>query len=333
MHESILQAQKVKIEDIPLPSADMPAEPYIPLMPIIDFSSSVLESAPPPPPPPQLIETTTTVISAPPKSILKPNPTNKEAALQLNKDLINKFGPLPGPPSGNPPDLNEFECDDDELELGLSAQDESFKLNDKNKKIRFNNEPAAPTPPVLPKPVQAAPSVYAQPKQITQPYIPSKPPPPPPAVSSTTTAATYAQAVAASFQRPQQAKTQAHHHQPPAPPLPQSGGSSQATTIVGAPVLRNKIAELTRFVPTSVLVRRDASSKPAVKASEHADYQSRAPYDYMSHQQQQYASFNPLQSKASAATSANVGNKPSGGKLASTDAAYDSFMKEIEKLL
>lgn len=302
----------------------MPAEAYLPLLPIIDFSSSALETPPPPPPPPHLIETTASVISAPPKSILKPN----KEALQLNKDLISKHGPLPGPPSGNPPDLNEFECDDDELELGLSAQDDSFKLNDKNKKIRFNNEPA----PVLAKPVQAAPSVYAQPKPIAPPYLASKPPPPPPPplASSTTTAATYAQAVAASFQRPQQAKTQAHH-QPPLPPS--GGGSAQATTIVGAPVLRNKIAELTRFVPTSVLVRRDASSKPAAKASEHADYQSRAPYDYMSQQQQQYASFNPLQSKASAASSANAGTKPSGGKLASTDAAYDSFMKEIEKLL
>ena len=41
---------------------------------------------------------------------------------------------------------------------------------------------------------------------------------------------------------------------------------SSSTTIEAKPILRNKMVEITRFVPTSLVVRRDAKSKPTQKS-------------------------------------------------------------------
>lgn len=126
-------------------------------------------------------------------------------------------------------------------------------------------------------------------------------------------------------------------------------------------MLRNKIAEITRFVPTSLLVRRGAAGSTAgtgvndsttpntttssvttsLSSSDSHYYYNHQPYDYMSQQQQTYSNMNPLMSGSSSSTarpktSDNYGleqQKPTTTKLASTDAAYESFMKEIGKLL
>ncbi len=131
-------------------------------------------------------------------------------------------------------------------------------------------------------------------------------------------------------------------------------------TIEAKPVLRNKIAEITRFVPTSLLVRRGAGDKASgggvgvfgdsqqnTTTSVNNDHfgQYHQPYDYMSQQQQTYANLNPLMGTNGASGGGggnnnymrkSDGNNPTQSmppKLASTDAAYESFMKEIGKLL
>ena len=139
-------------------------------------------------------------------------------------------------------------------------------------------------------------------------------------------------------------------------------------TIEAKPVLRNKIAEITRFVPTSLLVRRGAGTTPgtgsvndttttsttsvtsssSLSSSNESHYhynQHHQPYDYMSQQQQTYSNLNPLMSSGGSrpkTTGDNYGlEQPKSTttttttttKLASTDAAYESFMKEIGKLL
>ena len=130
-------------------------------------------------------------------------------------------------------------------------------------------------------------------------------------------------------------------------------------TIEAKPVLRNKIAEITRFVPTSLLVRRgtgdkasggggvggglNESSQQNTTTSVNNDHfgQYHQPYDYMSQQQQTYANLNPLMATNAGGGNNNYMRKSDGNnpiqslppKLASTDAAYESFMKEIGKLL
>ena len=140
---------------------------------------------------------------------------------------------------------------------------------------------------------------------------------------------------------------------------PAAGGK----TIEAKPVLRNKIAEITRFVPTSLLVRRGAtpgtgsvndttnsstntnSVTSSLSSSNESHYHynnnhHHQPYDYMSQQQQTYSNMNPLMGGGSRpkTTCDNYGleqTKPTTTttKLASTDAVYESFMKEIGKLL
>ena len=71
---------------------------------------------------------------------------------------------------------------------------------------------------------------------------------------------------------------------------------------------------------------------------------SHGPYDYMSQHQQNYTSLNPLNSAnvkktapnmtaETSLTFSNNTNSKMPAKMASTDAAYESFMKEIGKLL
>ena len=88
-YESIMQAQKVKVDDIPLPdNIPMPGQ----IIPIPELSTN---------------ETTTT------KSILK---NKKEPILKVDKEP-------PGPPPGSPPSLSEFEDDDeDSVEPNLTDQ-------------------------------------------------------------------------------------------------------------------------------------------------------------------------------------------------------------------
>jgi hypothetical protein len=352
-HESIMQAQKVKLEEIPLPDMEPPPPPLIPppLMPPqnIDFS---LIQAPPPPPPPS--ESTT------PKSILK----SSTSIVSLSHDQIKaKLKSLPclppGPPSGSPPDLNEFECDDDENELGLSLDDQ-YKSSDKAKKIRFNDAPSAPSTtnsasakttviaskPVMPAvtnpanlPVVPAVAASNQPKYGSKLVVPPQPavvapPPPPPPPSQQ-----YSQRNITQSNQPQRSS-----YYPPQPVQQQQQQSTTATpattTIEAKPVLRNKIAEITKFVPTNLIVRREQSSKNKLVSQFHSSYSNSMsqPYNYLSHQQQQYTSLNPLNySSSSSMKTASVSSQSEiGGSIGgqkSADAAYESFMKEIGDLL
>ena len=87
--------------------------------------------------------------------------------------------------------------------------------------------------------------------------------------------------------------------------------SSSATTIEAKPQLRNKMQEITRFLPTSLVVRRDTKSKPT---------QQRPDGHYNPYMQQSYGS----------SGSASVQQTH---PKASTDEAYEQFMKEMEKIL
>jgi hypothetical protein len=89
IYESVMQAQKVKLDDIPLPSLCMP---------------------PPPPPPPLTDESmlpvsSEAIISAPstvtPKSILK----SKISSTVVNTTVKSGNKEPPGPPPGSPPSL------------------------------------------------------------------------------------------------------------------------------------------------------------------------------------------------------------------------------------
>lgn len=251
-HQSIQQAKKVKIDEIPLPDMDQPADPTPLLFPY---------GIPPPPP----------VISAPPKSILK-----------SNDFVMPKFAKEPpGPPSGPPPDLSEFHLDDDEFELGLTVNDQ-IPTDDRNKKIRFAPEPvrtvasiAPPPPPVIP--------AYPPPHQVKHPV--------------------YSPALQAKIQQQAQLVKQQIYQQSLQQSSAQPGVQS---TIEAKPVLRNKVAEVTKFVPTSLVVKR-----PGQESQKH---EHTRPFDYGAHYEP------PKQHVQNSSTK-------------STDAAYEEFMKEVSGLL
>ena len=98
------------------------------------------------PPTPSSSETsssTTTSTTPQPKSILKPINTNTFNITATNKELLIKYaasfdGVPQAPTNTMAPDLAEFECDDDENELGLTLDDHFSKQIDRSKKIRFN---------------------------------------------------------------------------------------------------------------------------------------------------------------------------------------------------
>lgn len=397
-HESIIQAQRVKLDDIPLPDMDMPSMPTtqkntllplfpppLPPQPTIDFSLiQTPQPLPPPPPPPTTTEQ--------PKSILKTTTNSHQISEQCKTKLKSLSTKPPGPPASSPPDLTEFECDDDELELGLSLDDQ-YKSSDKTKKIRFNESPSSSTQSTANINSKSAaqvnapakPSANSQPTTTAAAKIKLLPPPPPPPVPSSQPFSTqappshlqpyrnlaeqqrqyyqqYTQPVASQKPNTTSISAKAAQSQPPPPPPPASSSSNASTpattTIEAKPVLRNKLAEITRFVPTTLMVRRDATAKgkqgSATSSNEqlgyHQAYQSgpvslmNQPFNFMSHQQQQYASLNPLNfgtatsikssfaSNSSPAKQSNV-NSTNNKKIESTDAAYESFMKEIGKLL
>jgi hypothetical protein len=351
IHESIVQAQKVRLDDIPLPSANM---------------------LPPPPPPDEttssydvsgVISGSSTVT---PKSILK----FKEAT----KQTINKEPP--GPPSGPPPSLSEFECDNDEFELGLTVN-EAYKSNEKPKKIRFDSTETETKTNItkhLGVAIPPPPNVYNQ-SMISRTVQPPPPPPPPPMTSSQT--AQYQQ-ISKSIQQqitnsrivPQSQQAyyqQQSSHQRQSDPTIQS--TTPATIFQAKPVLRNKMAEITRFVPTSLQVKRtDTKKQTNLGISQQQSItsqnfigqtQQQGPFNYMLQQQQQYATLNPLNTYKSslsassnyssaliptqvqaAAKSINVtaapkihSNAPTATRIDPKDATYESFMKEIGKLL
>jgi len=219
IYESVMQAQRVKLDDIPLPDDIMPPGD-------IDL--------------PTMIEPL-----AAPKSILK--------LVSSCYDTDTKQPP--GPPPGTPPPLAEFECDADEFELGLTL-DESYKSQEKPKKIRFDNsQPMLQQP--APPPVTAS---TIQQSLLNKAYSNMNRVPPP-------------SSQAGGYQRA------GHQPPPPPPPRPQQGQqgfnqpnkptevvSKPAVQIQAQPVLRNKLAEVTRFVPTSLSVKRD--NKKPVQASQ-----------------------------------------------------------------
>ncbi|CAF0930213.1 unnamed protein product [Brachionus calyciflorus] len=265
-HESIEQAKKVKVEEIPLPDSEQPSDPTPFLFPF---------GLPPPPPPP----TATQV-----KSILK---TSDFVMPKFSRDP-------PGPPSGPPPDLSEFHLDSDEYELGLSFN-EQIPTDDKNKKIRF-----------APEPVQSIP--------LPQLMAQVQPPPPPsqaylPPVKQTI----YNPNLQAKIQQQAELVKQQIYQQSSQKPT-----SAQSSTIEAKPVLRNKVAEVTRFVPTSVIVRRPGHEQQ----QQYKQQEQTRPYDYT----QRSELSTSVKSNTNIIQSNSNNNK-------STDAAYEDFMKEVSELL
>jgi len=340
IHESIMQAQRVKLDDIPLPDINMP----------------------PPPPPPEIEPTISNEPSTDaPKSILK-TPKVVQQPPKLVSSCYDSSKKPPGPPTSSPPSLAEFECDNDEFELGLSL-DESYKSQEKPKKIRFD------------------PSQETAPNSSRQAAASAPLPPPPPPV----TVATIQQSLKSYMNKPNPLQAQIAAYQSknvqqqmqnrvpppqsysqPQQPLPPRSNQTQAaaeppqaTTIQAKPVLRNKMAEITKFVPTSLVVKRDtkkpagnfSSSLQSSSLSHTAPNQSGGPFNYMLQQQQQYATLNPLNSYKSALSSStslvpskvqanftssqpiSIVAAPSVQRIDPTDDTYDDFMKEIGKLL
>jgi hypothetical protein len=115
-------------------------------------------------------------------------------------------------------------------------------------------------------------------------------------------------------------------------------------------VLRNKVAEITRFLPTSLMVKRNTTNndKGRQNAQNNDNYQSSnnssgffntnnnnksGPYDYMSQQQKQYSAMNPLHNiNKNTNTSKSEASQDKKGAT-STDAAYEAFMNDISKLI
>lgn len=345
LYESVMQAQKVKLDEIPLPSMTM--------------------LPPPPPTAPGAAEPLTT----PHKSILK---TKSEAT--LNKQP-------PGPPSGPPPDLSEFDAEEYDTDL---ADELTSK---QNKKIRFDSEePVRPARAAIPPPPSLiTPSIPTIPLQaaLTRPNLIQPPPPPPPPiaqpVASISQAAQYQQ-ISKSIQQQiqansrltqQQQQQQQHSYYQQASRTSESSQTAAAaalaaasaqsyqSTIEAKPLLRNKIAEVTRFVPTSLVVKRTESSakkqpthmQSTLSTQQMSSMQQQGPYNYMLQHQQQYATLNPLTTyrNSSAMVSSSLSNvhqhpettahpqpiinstTPTAKRI--DDAAYASFMKEIGKLL
>lgn len=112
-HESVIQAQRVKLDEIPLPDLDA-----MPLPPPSSLNSMMIPPPPmlgiiPPPLPGLGGFSDHTSISAPPtvtKSILK---RTSDVASTTTTSLPPGLEP-PGPPPSSPPSLSDFECDDDE---------------------------------------------------------------------------------------------------------------------------------------------------------------------------------------------------------------------------
>lgn len=356
LHEQCMQAQKVKLEEIPLPSMlpDMPP----PSMPFITPLLSGFTVAPPPPPPPLDDRASQST-----KGILKKPSWSK----------IHGKKP-PGPPSGSPPDLIEFDKENDETEGRKVKIDDSLG-NQSAKKLRFTDNvsisqiPAQiPTgmPPTLAAShtfnAQSKPGLMQKPMGYMPPLLaPPHPPPPAPVQPAVPTSVQQARNLSQMSNRPAPYPQTAQQNysnlqsiqQKPQPPPPQppvipqqaaTSSSSTSSTIEAKPVLRNKMAELTRFVPTTVLVKR---AEPSSTAKRHEMDHERAlahqqPYDYMSQRQQHYSTYNPVRyqheypptTTATVSSSNNQTSKGSNNKqTGSTDAAYESFMKEIHDLL
>lgn len=124
-----MQAQRVKLDDIPLPDLDaMPPMPPPP--PPIDLSLI--------PPPPPMAPSAATIIGLPD---ITPLPQQTKSILKRASDqgvTTTSAAPLPpgldppGPPPSSPPDLAEFECDDDNEDDERAGDDAGGK-----KSIRF----------------------------------------------------------------------------------------------------------------------------------------------------------------------------------------------------
>lgn len=338
IYESIKQAERVKLEDIPLPDAPMNL-----LMGSFPTSDIPLPETHQP-------VTTQITISAPAsiqKGILKTK-TDSES---------NAKRKPPGPPPGPPPPLAEFECDDDEKELTTKAED---SLKNKSKKLRFSDEntselqttqksqypPSSNYTQSLQRSDMAATSLYPPPKApmaAASSYHTHQPPPP----SST---AGYASHYLSQQQQQQQrmppsqqmsrlmaqqthplSQSNVFSAPPSSRPTTASSNSAtsqqqaqhasiedrtpKATTIEAKPQLRNKIAEITRFVPTSLIVKRQDHQKS--KSSDN--------YPYIHHPSSSVPQHAYATPSASIAETKNP--KPS------TDSAYEAFMKEINKFL
>ena len=306
LHESIMQAQKVKVDEIPLPdNIPMPGEISLP---------------------PEL------PIEPAPKSILKLKPKEIEK-VKIDRDP-------PGPPPGSPPSLSEFEDDEDIGPKSVVSEPIKTTTQDKSKKIRFSETES----------VNPAYGSYLNPALVPRGpggvVIPAPPPPPPPQLPP--------QSQPYIPRTVHQHPIRNHPYYPPPPPPPppsqrtnvDASAASQAATYEAKPILRNKLAEITKFVPTSLVVKREIK-KPITPSSTSLSLNqtppNHGPYNYMLHQQQQYATLNPVRSSFSTGSGdARVaGNSamasslkaPSAKLIEPKDATYDNFMKEIGKLL
>jgi len=317
LYESIKQAEKVKVDEIPLPEA-------IPPPPASAPTSSLLPTMPHQQPQ----ASDKHLQSASPKSILKPKP---ESAVKKKP---------PGPPAGIPPSLIEFEGDEKEAEKDTKATLAEEK-KDKSKKIRFIDESASAAPVPLASHYPPFPTPSAHPLRPPMGFPPG-PPPPPPTRAPLMPPGAYPSGppppnIMSQYPRmqvpPPPPPSQVRYMPPPlntfsapptrsgAPSAPQSSVSmgESATTIEAKPVLRNKMAELTRFVPSSLVVRRDQKPRQANKAD-----------PFLSYLPQQATSnlpaFTPKQTQPARQETLKQA-KPS------TDAAYEAFMKEMNKIL
>lgn len=335
-YESIMQAKNVNLNDIPLPEFSMPSS-EIPLPP----SST----------------------TAAPKSILK-----QSMPSLVNSCYADTEKQPPGPPPGPPPTLEEFDNDDFEMGQFFTVcfivllvqffilnpqnflpkciniqfptlfifqiSSKLVKIGEKHKTIRFdsgaemsmqNPMPGHLVPP--PPPITAS---QIQQSLLNKQYASLNRVPPPPMSA-------YSQRNQPGQQQPQHpGQKQNFYNQQQ---QQQSGAKSsqsvvpeatpKQTTFEAQPVLRNKIAEITKFVPTSLSVKRDNKKTVSASASQskyapvssmssqssgeftlyfqrlksdffnpniYFNLNLKGPYNYMLQQQQQYATLNPLNS-------------------------------------
>jgi WW domain-binding protein 11 len=214
-----------------------------------------------------------------------------EGTLAGNRSLASISLP-PALPSGPSPDDSSTSDDDDDVSDDVSDDNSRESDDDDNDTKTRQAPPPPPGPP---------PSFISQPPHPLFPR-PSIPPPPPPMPSSYNSVAP-----------PPPSSVHIHHKPVVAPPAASQVAkqptthSSQPPVISAQPQLRNVQAEVTKFMPTSLKVRRDQPK--AVKAKM---------------RQFQNSSNESLAKKSS--------NTKPGGTGVQGD-AYETFMAEIEGLL
>lgn len=248
-YESVKFAQQVEVDQIPLPSA--PSAPHvvpslIPLpvdlpvsilkAPVMDASNAKAPGVPPGPPPDLSDDEEMEENEPPPTKAEKAAEEKANKAAKTRKIRFADEGPDRPPGVDDEADVTEFlkEVEKSHREAVPPPMPMMFR----------HPPPSLPPPPSMPPPSLPPPSMPPPPRLGL--VLPPGPPPglPPRPLALPRTAPPVLSAP------------------PSLIPRPAPGEEKQRTTIEAKPQLRNLSADVTRFMPTSLRVKRDPTRKP-----------------------------------------------------------------------